>query len=123
VFENLDLALAATSLYAHLVRSLGRQAQKRREIYEVLEIIGLAPQHQAMGGTIAQGQKQWLEIGMLLMQEPELLLVDEPVAGMNPQEIERTAKSSTVARWRTLGGRGGARHWILCVHRPARHLC
>jgi urea transport system ATP-binding protein len=45
-----------------------------------------------MGGILSHGQKQWLEIGMLLMQEPELLLVDEPVAGMTPQEIERTAE-------------------------------
>ena len=43
-------------------------------------------------GTLSHGQKQWLEIGMLLMQEPELLLVDEPVAGMTPQETERTAE-------------------------------
>ena len=41
---------------------------------------------------LSHGQKQWLEIGMLLMQDPELLLVDEPVAGMTPQEIERTAE-------------------------------
>jgi urea transport system ATP-binding protein len=41
---------------------------------------------------LSHGQKQWLEIGMLLMQEPELLLVDEPVAGMTPQEIQRTAR-------------------------------
>jgi urea transport system ATP-binding protein len=44
-----------------------------------------------MAGILSHGQKQWLEIGMLLMQNPELLLVDEPVAGMTPQEIERTA--------------------------------
>ena len=45
-----------------------------------------------IAGTLSHGQKQWLEIGMLLMQEPELLLVDEPVAGMTPQETERTAE-------------------------------
>ena len=43
-----------------------------------------------LGGVLSHGQKQWLEIGMLLMQDPELLLLDEPVAGMTPQEIERT---------------------------------
>src|SRR5690606_24221457 len=42
--------------------------------------------------TLSHGQKQWLEIGMLLMQDPQLLLVDEPVAGMTPQEVERTAE-------------------------------
>ena len=46
----------------------------------------------SLGRVLAHGQKQWLEIGMLLMQDPELLLVDEPVAGMAPQEIERTAE-------------------------------
>ena len=46
----------------------------------------------ALGRILAHGQKQWLEIGMLLMQNPELLLVDEPVAGMTPHEIERTAE-------------------------------
>jgi urea transport system ATP-binding protein len=54
-------------------------------------VIGLAPQRTAMAGGLSHGQKQWLEIGMLLMQEPDLLLVDEPVAGMTPQETERTA--------------------------------
>ena len=43
-------------------------------------------------GMLSHGQKQWLEIGMLLMQDPQLLLVDEPVAGMTPQETERTAR-------------------------------
>ena len=57
----------------------------------MLEIIGLTAQRGALGRILSHGQKQWLEIGMLLMQEPELLLVDEPVAGMTPQEIERTA--------------------------------
>jgi urea transport system ATP-binding protein len=61
-------------------------------IYEVLDIIGLTAQRDAFGRVLAHGQKQWLEIGMLLMQNPELLLVDEPVAGMTPHEIERTAE-------------------------------
>ena len=90
VFENLELALAGPKSFLHTLFARRTAAQENR-IYEVLEIIGLAQQHQAEGGTLAHGQKQWLEIGMLLMQEPELLLVDEPVAGMTPQEIERTA--------------------------------
>jgi urea transport system ATP-binding protein len=90
VFENLELALAGnksflTALFARLT-----PAQQER-IYQVLEIIGLEEQHGADASILSHGQKQWLEIGMLLMQEPELLLVDEPVAGMTPQEIERTA--------------------------------
>ena len=91
VFENLELALAGDKSFFNTLFARRTAAQEMR-IYEVLEIIGLAQQHQTPGGTLAHGQKQWLEIGMLLMQEPELLLVDEPVAGMTPQEIERTAK-------------------------------
>ncbi|HEY4973776.1 MAG TPA: ATP-binding cassette domain-containing protein, partial [Steroidobacteraceae bacterium] len=48
-----------------------------------------------VAGSLSHGQKQWLEIGMLLIQEPQLLLVDEPVAGMTPQEVERTAELLT----------------------------
>jgi urea transport system ATP-binding protein len=58
----------------------------------VLELVGLAAERRALAGALSHGQKQWLEIGMLLVQEPELLLVDEPVAGMTPQETERTAQ-------------------------------
>jgi urea transport system ATP-binding protein len=91
VFENLELALAGNKSFLHTLFARRTTAQDTR-IFDVLEIIGLTPQHQTEAGTLAHGQKQWLEIGMLLMQEPELLLVDEPVAGMTPQEIERTAK-------------------------------
>ncbi len=91
VFENLELALAGdksfwTTLLARLT------ARQRERIDEVLGIIGLTEQQASVAGTLAHGQKQWLEIGMLLMQEPELLLVDEPVAGMTPQETARTAE-------------------------------
>jgi urea transport system ATP-binding protein len=90
VFENLELALAGDksflkTLLAHITPT------QRNRIYEVLGIIGLSDLQEAPGRILSHGQKQWLEIGMLLMQEPELLLVDEPVAGMTPQEVERTA--------------------------------
>ncbi len=90
VFENLELALAGDKSFLKTLLAR-RTAKQDTRIFEVLEIIGLGRQQLALGGTLAHGQKQWLEIGMLLMQEPELLLVDEPVAGMTPQEIERTA--------------------------------
>ncbi len=91
VFENLELALPGkktfwTSLVARLTPA------QRQRIDEVLLTIGLMEQRQLVAGTLSHGQKQWLEIGMLLMQSPELLLVDEPVAGMTPQETERTAE-------------------------------
>src|SRR5712692_2425057 len=91
VFENLELALAGGRSFLKTLRARITAAQQER-IDEVLDIIGLSGQRGAMGRTLAHGQKQWLEIGMLLMQNPELLLVDEPVAGMAPHEIERTAQ-------------------------------
>ncbi len=91
VFENLELALTGDkSFWNALVARLS--AAQRERIDEVLGIIGLMPFRHAQAGTLSHGQKQWLEIGMLLMQDPELLLVDEPVAGMTPQETERTAE-------------------------------
>jgi urea transport system ATP-binding protein len=91
VFENLELALAGTRSFLKTFRARITPAQLER-INEVLEIIGLSGQREALGRILAHGQKQWLEIGMLLMQNPELLLVDEPVAGMTPHEIERTSE-------------------------------
>ncbi len=58
----------------------------------MLETIGLKDERRKLARTLSHGQKQWLEIGMLLAQDPKLLLVDEPVAGMTPQETERTAE-------------------------------
>ena len=90
VFENLELAIwGDKSFWKDLVARLTRT--QRQHIDDILAVIGLTAERAALAGTLSHGQKQWLEIGMLLMQEPELLLVDEPVAGMTPQETERTA--------------------------------
>jgi urea transport system ATP-binding protein len=91
VFENLELALAGVRSFWKTLRARITPAQNRR-IDDVLEITGLAAHRQSLARILSHGQKQWLEIGMLLMQNPELLLVDEPVAGMTPQEIERTTE-------------------------------
>ena len=91
VFENLELALADDKSFWHTLVARLTSVQIER-IDEVLQIIGLGAERTAMAGALSHGQKQWLEIGMLLMQEPELLLVDEPVAGMTPQETERTGE-------------------------------
>jgi urea transport system ATP-binding protein len=91
VFDNLELASAGTKSFFKTLRARITDAQQKR-IDEVLDIIGLTEHRGQPGRILSHGQKQWLEIGMLLMQEPELLLVDEPVAGMTPQEIERTAR-------------------------------
>jgi urea transport system ATP-binding protein len=94
VFENLELALAGRRSFLKTLRARITPTQYHR-INEVLDIIGLTAQRDSLGRILAHGQKQWLEIGMLLMQNPELLLVDEPVAGMTPHEIERTAELLT----------------------------
>ena len=91
VFENLELAMSSNknvfpTLFARL------NGEQRDHIDEVLEVIGLSEQVKAVAGVLSHGQKQWLEIGMLLMQKPKLLLVDEPVAGMTHQEMDRTAE-------------------------------
>jgi urea transport system ATP-binding protein len=91
VFENLELALAGRKSFWRTLAARLTPAERER-IDEVLEITGLTDRRAEMARTLAHGQKQWLEIGMLLMQQPELLLVDEPVAGMTPQETERTAE-------------------------------
>jgi urea transport system ATP-binding protein len=94
VFENLELAMSGSkSVWRMLVARLS--AAERERIDEVLETIGLASRRFEIAGTLSHGEKQWLEIGMLLMQDPQLLLVDEPVAGMTPQETERTANLLT----------------------------
>ena len=91
VFENLELALSGPkSFWRMLVATMTREQHDRLD--EVLAIIRLSAMRNVIAGTLSHGQKQWLEIGMLLMQDPQLLLVDEPVAGMTPQETERTAE-------------------------------
>jgi urea transport system ATP-binding protein len=91
VFENLELALADDKSFWRTLVARLTPAQRER-IAEVLNVIGLVAEQRVVAGALSHGQKQWLEIGMLLMQQPELLLVDEPVAGMTPQETERTAE-------------------------------
>jgi urea transport system ATP-binding protein len=91
VFENLELALSGKRSFLHTLRARTSGAQHER-IEQVLRLTRLLDHRNSLAGILSHGQKQWLEIGMLLMQDPELLLVDEPVAGMTPQEIERTSE-------------------------------
>ncbi|WP_256972181.1 ATP-binding cassette domain-containing protein, partial [Paraburkholderia caledonica] len=77
VRENLELAIRNGRGYAEMVRSrLG--AQQNRRIDEVLETIGLENEGPRIAGTLSHGQKQWLEIGMLLVADPQVILLDEP---------------------------------------------
>ena len=80
VAENLDLALRR----AH-------RAARSAPIARLLDTVGLGALRDRLAGTLSHGQKQWLEIGMVLIGEPKLLLLDEPVAGMSDEETAQTA--------------------------------
>ena len=91
VFENLELALKTHKGVSKSLR-YRRSAAHDQRLCEVLETIALQDSLSRQAGKLSHGQKQWLEIGMLLVQDPQLLLLDEPVAGMTDQETERTAE-------------------------------
>ena len=91
VWDNLDLAIKDRRGIFHVLFSRLSGAQRDR-IEEILDVIGLADRRHDQSGLLSHGQKQWLEIGMLLIQDPHLLLLDEPVAGMTDKETERTAE-------------------------------
>lgn len=94
VHENLELATAADKrVWRTLTQKLTGEQQDR--IGEVMSQIGLTHHSYNAAGNLSHGQKQWLEIGMLLMQSPRVLLVDEPVAGMTGEEVEHTAELLT----------------------------
>ncbi len=91
VFENLELALRTDK---GVLRSLFFKLDSAQadRLAELLHLVHLADSARRLAGNLSHGQKQWLEIGMLLAQEPKLLLLDEPVAGMTDEETERTAE-------------------------------
>ena len=94
VFDNLELSLKSnknvlSTLFAKLT------TEQTDRIYQVLATIGLKQSCFMLAGALSHGQKQWLEIGMLLVSDPRLLLIDEPVAGMTAEETERTAELLT----------------------------
>ena len=91
VFENLELAMKADKRVRRTLFARLDSAELDR-IAETLVLIHLRDQVDRLAGLLSHGQKQWLEIGMLLMQEPRLLLLDEPVAGMTDEETLRTAE-------------------------------
>jgi urea transport system ATP-binding protein len=91
VFENLELAAAGDRRVWAALRARLTSEQAGR-LDEVLHTIHLADHAHRSAALLSHGQKQWLEIGMLLMQDPRLLLLDEPVAGMTDEETERTAE-------------------------------
>jgi urea transport system ATP-binding protein len=91
VFDNLELARKTDkSAWCSLLAVIDDEVRDR--VSDTLRIIGLAAAAERPAGLLSHGQKQWLEIGMLLIQEPRLLLLDEPVAGMTDDETARTGE-------------------------------
>jgi urea transport system ATP-binding protein len=91
VFENIWLSLKGsravwTTIFARL------SSDERDRIHEVLNTVGLSDKTTWKAGALSHGQKQWLEIGMLLAQDPKVLLVDEPAAGMTDEETHKTGE-------------------------------
>jgi urea transport system ATP-binding protein len=91
VFENLELAMKTDKRVKSTLLAALTPAQSDL-IARTLKTIRLDGHEQRLAGLLSHGQKQWLEIGMLLVQEPELILLDEPVAGMTDAETDRTAE-------------------------------
>jgi urea transport system ATP-binding protein len=91
VFENLELAIRNDRRAMRVL--LARLSDEQRDrIAEVLQMVGLVERAEDPAGSLSHGQKQWLEIGMLLVHDQKLLLLDEPVAGMTDRETDRTAE-------------------------------
>jgi len=90
VLDNLQLAAKASRKVLPNLARFSRNGSSR--IDEILETIGLAHKANNIAGLLAHGEKQWLELGMVMLQDPELLLIDEPVAGMTPRESEKTGE-------------------------------
>jgi len=90
VWENVELSLRRPSkgVVATLLKRDGAEARDR--VAATLDTVGLGTKAGACAGALSHGEKQWLEIGMVMAQDPELLLVDEPVAGLTDQETART---------------------------------
>jgi urea transport system ATP-binding protein len=91
VAENLALALQGGAGLWPLLRGRASAAERQR-VDRILGLTGLGPSRDRRAGELSHGQKQWLEIGMLLMQDPSLIMLDEPVAGMTDAETEKTAE-------------------------------
>src|SRR5437879_1561454 len=92
VRDNVELSLrrASKGVFATLLDRDGTDAHERIE--RTLETVGLSAKAASLAGALSHGEKQWLEIGMVIAQDPELLLVDEPVAGMTDEETMRTGE-------------------------------
>lgn len=91
VADNLEVAFGKSKgPFANMFS--GRSGQDRRRYGEIVELVGLGDRLEVQAGLLSHGETQWLEIGMVLMQDPQLLLMDEPTAGMTEQETLKTSE-------------------------------
>jgi urea transport system ATP-binding protein len=91
VYENLELSCRQKSKGVLATLLARPPADERTAVFRTLESIGLADRAAELAGLLSHGEKQWLELGMAIVQDAQLLLVDEPVAGLTDEETERTA--------------------------------
>ncbi|WP_163536110.1 urea ABC transporter ATP-binding protein UrtD [Gracilibacillus sp. YIM 98692] len=89
VEENLEIAMKQKKNLFSMIKAKWTNEEKNK-LEEMLELIGLTEERDQEAGALAHGQKQWLEIAMVLMQEPEVVLLDEPIAGMSKKERDKT---------------------------------
>lgn len=92
VWDNLDLSLRRNSKGVFATLWSKSRQEELDKIAQTLKTIGLTNKAQVLAGQLSHGEKQWLEIAMVILQDPELLLIDEPVAGMTDQETEKTGE-------------------------------
>ena len=92
VWDNLDLSLRRSSKGVFATLWSKSRQEELDKIAHTLKTIGLTNKAQVLAGQLSHGEKQWLEIAMVILQDPELLLIDEPVAGMTDQETEKTGE-------------------------------
>jgi len=92
VFDNILLCLAGRRGVWHTLLFGKTTPAQRERVFEILETVNLKERANEKAGMLAYGQKQWLEIGMLLAQDPQLLLIDEPAAGMSDEETVKTGE-------------------------------
>ncbi len=92
VWDNLDLSLRRSSKGVFATLWSKSRQEELDKIAQTLKTIGLTNKAQVLADQLSHGEKQWLEIAMVILQDPELLLIDEPVAGMTDQETEKTGE-------------------------------
>jgi len=92
IYENMELAAARKRSFVFHTLYKNSAGSRRKEFRDVLQKIGLYEKRYRTPAALSHGEKQWLEIGMLLVQQPEIMLLDEPVAGMGRKETDRTGR-------------------------------